>query len=103
MRQILVERARARHALKRGGAPERVTLDDRLLGAGARPIDLLALDEALERLAAAHPEHARLVELRFFAGLTVEEAADLLGSSPATVKRHWAFAKAWLFRELGGR
>jgi RNA polymerase sigma factor (TIGR02999 family) len=103
MRQILVERARARHAAKRGGARERVTLDEGLLGAAARSIDLLALDEALERLAAAHPGHARLVELRFFAGLTVEEAADVLDSSPATVKRHWTFAKAWLYRELEGR
>jgi RNA polymerase sigma factor (TIGR02999 family) len=103
MRQILVEKARARRAAKRGGAPERVTLDEALLGGAERPIDLLALDEALGRLAAAHPEHARLVELRFFAGLTVEEAADVLGSSPATVKRHWTFAKAWLVRELEAR
>lgn len=103
MRQILVERARARHAAKRGGAPERVTLDEGLFGAEPRSIDLLALDEALGRLAAAHPAYARLVELRFFAGLTVEEAADVLDSSPATIKRHWTFAKAWLFRELEGR
>ena len=102
MRQILVEKARARHAVKRGGAPERVTLDEALLGDAGRSIDILALDEALERLAAAHPSHARLVELRFFAGLSVEEAADVLGTSPATVKRHWAFAKAWLFRSLQG-
>jgi RNA polymerase sigma factor (TIGR02999 family) len=102
MRQILVERARARHAAKRGGAPERVTLDEGVLGQPPRSIDIEALDEVLDRLADAHPAHARLVELRFFAGLTVEEAADVLGSSPATVKRHWAFAKAWLFRELAG-
>jgi RNA polymerase sigma factor (TIGR02999 family) len=103
MRQILVERGRARHAAKRGGAPERVTLDEGLFGAEPRSIDLLALDEALGRLGATHPAHARLVELRFFAGLTVEEAADLLDSSPATIKRQWTFAKAWLVRELGGR
>jgi len=103
MRQILVERARARRAAKRGAAPERVTLDDALVGEAPRSIDVLALDEALERLAAAYPSHARLVELRFFGGLSVEEAADVLGSSPATVKRHWSFAKAWLFRELQGR
>lgn len=102
MRQILVERARARRAAKRGGAPERVTLDDALVGVQPRSIDVEALDEAIERLAAAHPDHARLVELRFYAGLTVEEAADVLDVSPATVKRHWAFAKAWLFRELDG-
>jgi RNA polymerase sigma factor (TIGR02999 family) len=102
MRQILVERARARHAQKRGGAPERVTLEDALLGAKGPEIDVLALDEALGRLAEAHPVHARLVELRFFGGLTIEEAAELLGSSPATVKRQWTFAKAWLLRALGG-
>jgi RNA polymerase sigma factor (TIGR02999 family) len=102
MRQILIERARARKAAKRGGAPERVTLDEALAGVVPRSIDVEALDEALDRLAAAHPAYARLVELRFFAGLTVEEAADVLDSSPATVKRHWAFAKAWLYRELEG-
>jgi RNA polymerase sigma factor (TIGR02999 family) len=103
MRQILVERARARHAAKRGGAPERVTLDEGLLASAGRTVDALAVDEALERLAAAHPSHARLVELRVFAGLSVDEAADVLGTSPATVKRHWAFAKAWLIRALDGR
>ena len=103
MRQILVERARARHAAKRGGAPERVTLDEGLLGGAEQSLDVLAMDEALERLATEHPSHARLVELRFFAGLSVEEAAEILGTSPATVKRQWAFAKAWLARALQGR
>ncbi len=101
MRQILIERARARNALKRGGKAPRLTLDERLLaGAGGRPFDLLALDEALERLAALDPEQARLVELRFFGGLTVEETAEAMTISPATVKRHWAVARAWLAREL---
>jgi RNA polymerase sigma factor (TIGR02999 family) len=103
MRQILIERARARGAQKRGGARHRVTLDDALVAGGERSIDLIALDEALERLAAIDPEQARLVELRFFGGLTVEETADAMSISPATVKRHWALASAWLGRELEGR
>jgi RNA polymerase sigma factor (TIGR02999 family) len=112
MRQILVQRARARRAAKRGGAPQRITLDDNIGDAGAgfsRPnldphndIDILALDEALERLTALDPELARIVELRYFGGLTVEETADAVGSSPATVKRHWAMARAWLKRALEG-
>jgi RNA polymerase sigma-70 factor (ECF subfamily) len=102
MRQILIERARARGALKRGGARPRVTLDEALLAGGERSIDLVALDEALERLAALDPEQARLVELRFFGGLTVEETAEAMDISPATVKRHWAVARAWLARELEG-
>jgi RNA polymerase sigma factor (TIGR02999 family) len=102
MRQILVERARARHARKREGRRHRVTLDEGLLRDEGRPIDIEALDEALTRLAVPHPDYARIVELRFFAGLTVEEAAAVLGISPATLKRRWTFAKAWLVRELGG-
>ena len=107
MRQILVQRARARRAAKRGGAPERVTLDDALLasqaGAGftrTGGIDVLALDEALTRLAATDPTQAKVVELRYFGGLTIEEAAEALRSSPATVKRQWTMARAWLKREL---
>ena len=101
MRQILIEKARARGALKRGGAQPRVTLDESLV-AGAEPsVDLIALDRALERLEAIDPEQARLVELRFFGGLTVEETAEALDISPATVKRHWTVARAWLARELG--
>jgi RNA polymerase sigma-70 factor (ECF subfamily) len=102
MRQILIERARARGAAKRGGGGPRVTLDEALLASEDRSIDLLALDEALERLAALDPEQARLVELRFFGGLTVEETAEAMSISPATVKRHWTIAKAWLTRELEG-
>ena len=102
MRQILIERARARGAAKRGGVRHRVTLDDALAAGEDRSIDLLALDEALERLAAIDPEQARLVELRFFGGLTVEETAEAMDISPATVKRHWTIAKAWLLRELQG-
>ena len=102
MRQILIERARARGAIKRGGGGPRITLDDALVAGGERSIDLLALDQALERLAAMDPEQARLVELRFFGGLTVEETAEALDMSPATVKRHWTVARAWLARELEG-
>jgi len=100
MRQILIERARARGAAKRGGVRHRVTLDDALAAGEDRSIDLLALDEALERLAAIDPEQARLVELRFFGGLTVEETAEAMDISPATVKRHWTIAKAWLRADL---
>jgi RNA polymerase sigma-70 factor (ECF subfamily) len=101
MRQILIERARARAALKRGGGQPRVTFDESLPAAAAgRPIDLLAIDAALERLAALDADQARIVELRFFGGLTIEETAEAMQSSPATVKRHWALARAWLAREL---
>ena len=112
MRQILIQRARARRAAKRGGAPLRITLEDANI-AGAVPgaasglpapgdIDILALDEALTRLAELDAELARIVELRYFGGLTVEETAEAIGSSPATVKRHWALARAWLKRALEG-
>lgn len=103
MRQILVERARARNALKRDGRRHRLTLDEGMLRDAGRPIDVEALDEALTRLAETQPEYARIVELRFFAGLTVEEAAEALNMSPATLKRRWTLAKAWLLRELEGR
>ena len=100
MRQILVERARARGASKRGGAQVRITLDEALAVQRETSIDLVALDEALTRLALIDPQQARIVELRFFGGLTVEEAAEALGISPATVKRGWSVARAWLKREL---
>jgi RNA polymerase sigma factor (TIGR02999 family) len=100
MRQILVERARARRAVKRGGSRIRVTLDAGLLATEAPAIDLEALDEALTRLEALDPELARVVEVRFFGGLSIDEAAETLDVSPATVKRRWTVAKAWLAREL---
>jgi RNA polymerase sigma factor (TIGR02999 family) len=103
MRQILVERARRRKAAKRGGDPERITLDERVLAADsgdADEIDLVALDLALNRLAAVNERQAKIVELRYFGGLSVEESADALGISPATVKRDWTLARAWLKREL---
>jgi RNA polymerase sigma factor (TIGR02999 family) len=100
MRRILVERARARRALKRGGGPARVTLAEGLLAHAGKPIDVIALDEALRRLEALDPEQVRIVELRYFGGLTVEETAAAVGVSPATVKRQWAVARAWLKRAL---
>jgi RNA polymerase sigma factor (TIGR02999 family) len=105
MRQILIERARARGAQKRGGAQPRVTLDEALVAADGREepsVDLVALDDALARLEAIDADQARLVELRFFGGLTIEETAEALNISPATVKRHWTVARAWLARELAG-
>jgi len=100
MRQILVERARARGAQKRWAGLDRVSLSD-ALAVNADPEGMLpALDEALERLAAIDAEQARIVELRFFAGLSIEEAADALDLSPATLKRRWSLARAWLHREL---
>jgi RNA polymerase sigma factor (TIGR02999 family) len=100
MRRVLVDHARARHAAKRGGAAEAVTLGDVDVAREAPGVDVLALHEALERLAGLDPAQARLVELRFFGGLTIEETAEALGISPATVKREWATARAWLRREL---
>jgi len=105
MRRLLVERARARHAAKRGGANVQVTLDERLLvddRAERGGVDLVALDRALTELAEIDAQQAKIVELRFFAGQSVEETADALGISPATVKRHWTIAKAWLLRALEG-
>lgn len=102
MRQILVERARARGAQKRWGGQNRVSLSDSLAAAADPESMLPALDEALTRLEQLDPEQARIVELRFFAGLSIEDAADALGISPATLKRRWSLARAWLFRELSG-
>ena len=105
MRQILVQRARARHAEKRGGEhAERITLDESVM-ADHTPdapggVDVLALDAALEKLAALDPQQAKIVELRYFGGLTVEEVAETLDISPATVKRHWTVARAFLKKEL---
>jgi RNA polymerase sigma factor (TIGR02999 family) len=100
MRQILVERARARGAQKRGGGAPRVTLVEGLTASPQSPVDLEVLDEALTRLAALDAQQARIVELRFFGGLSIEETAEALGVSTATIKRHWAVARAWLAREL---
>ena len=100
MRQILVERARARGAQKRWGGLNRVTVSDSLAIAAEPETMLPALDEALDRLEKIDAEQARIVELRYFAGLSIEETADAMRLSPATVKRRWALARAWLHREL---
>lgn len=105
MRRLLVERARARGAAKRGGPQMRVTLDDGLLvdSNQAALIDLIALDRALTDLAVVDPDQARIVEARYFGGLTIEETGEALGMSPATVKRHWVIARAWLLRAMDSR
>jgi RNA polymerase sigma factor (TIGR02999 family) len=106
MRRLLVERARRRHAVKRGGHQVQVTLNDALLiDDGVRDgIDVITLDQALRTLATLDADQARIVELRFFGGLSIEETAEAMSLSPATIKRHWTLAKAWLLRELeGGR
>jgi RNA polymerase sigma factor (TIGR02999 family) len=102
MRQILVERARARGAQKRWAGIDRVSFSDSLAVAAEPEAALLPLDAALTRLEAIDPQQARIVELRFFAGLSIEEAAKALDISPATLKRRWSLARAWLFRELSG-
>jgi len=100
MRQILVDAARARGAQKRWAGMDRVSLTDMLAAATQEDAMLPALDEALTRLEAFDPEAARIVELRYFVGLSIEESASALGMSPATLKRRWALARAWLLREL---
>ena len=104
MRQILVQRARARNAEKRGGGAEKIALDESVMSRRSTEreggVDVLALDTALEKLAALDPQQAKIVELRYFGGLTVEEVAEALEISPATVKRHWTVARAWLHKEL---
>jgi RNA polymerase sigma factor (TIGR02999 family) len=103
MRQILVDHARSSGSAKRGGKSVRLTLTDDIAGAGGPDLDILALDEALERLATLSPQQSQIVELRFFSGLSIEEAAAVLDVSPATVKRSWTMARAWLFREMNHR
>jgi RNA polymerase sigma factor (TIGR02999 family) len=100
MRRILVESARRRAGLKRGGEHQRVDLDSGCLVSAAPSLDLVALDEALYRLAQTEPAKAELVKLRFFAGLTMPEAAAALAISLATAERYWTFAKSWLYAEL---
>src|SRR6476620_8538476 len=102
MRRIMVDHARERHSLKRGGAALKVTLDEAALVTKTRSEELLALDEALERLAVQDPRKSQIVELRYFGGLTVEETAEFLKLSQRTVEREWNMAKAWLYRALSG-
>src|SRR5262249_51074169 len=102
MRRILVEKARKRRRLKRGGDHQRLDLQAVQLAVQEVPDDLLALDDALNQLAQKHPEKAELVKLRYFSGLTVAEAAEVLGIAPSTADRYWAYARAWLYRRIVG-
>jgi len=101
MRRILVENARRRSRLKHGGELNRVPIENAELPGGPTPEQILALDEALSRLAIEEPAAAKVVELRYFTGLSIDETADALGISRATANRHWAYAKAWLRCEMG--
>ncbi|MEO5717451.1 MAG: sigma-70 family RNA polymerase sigma factor [Chthoniobacterales bacterium] len=100
MRRILVEHARRHRAEKRGGGLEKVELDEELSPAAGRSVDLLALDEALNKLAQLRPQQSQIVELRFFGGMTIEEVAEVLAVSSRTVKREWRMARAWLRRAM---
>jgi RNA polymerase sigma factor (TIGR02999 family) len=102
MRRILVDHARTKKRAKRGGSDIRVSFSEATLKAPDQDLDIVALDEALEHLAAIDEQQSKIVELRFFSGLTVEETAEVMGISAATVKRNWSMAKAWLHREISG-
>ena len=103
MRRILVDHARSHLYAKRGGGAQKLTLDEAIATPQERDLDLVALDDALTTLAQVDPQQSRIIELRFFGGLTIEETAEVLGISPATVKRDWNMAKAWLFGEISNR
>jgi RNA polymerase sigma factor (TIGR02999 family) len=100
MRRVLVDHARKHRALKRGGAEAALQLEESIETPVDMHLDLEALDEALDALEAIAPDKVKVVELRYFGGLSVEETGEYLGISPATVKRYWAFSRAWLFRRL---
>lgn len=100
MRRILVDHARAHTRAKRGGGAHLITFDEAAVVSRERAAEVIALDDALNRLAALDPQQSRIVELRFFGGLTIEEMVEVLGLSPATIKREWRTAKAWLYHEL---
>jgi RNA polymerase sigma factor (TIGR02999 family) len=102
MRRILIDKARKKQRLKRGGSFQRIDLDAVELSVEELPDDLLALDEALTKLAQSHPDMAALVKLRYFAGLTIDETAKMLGISASTADRHWTYARAWLYRQVAG-
>lgn len=103
MRRILVDHARAHQSRKRGGELRKVALSDEIPWPGERDVDLVALDDALDELSGMDEVQGRIIELRFFAGLTLDQVAEVTGLSAATVSRHWASARAWLFQRLGGR
>jgi RNA polymerase sigma factor (TIGR02999 family) len=103
IRRILVDHARARKAGKRGGNVAKIQIDDSLAAPDPQDLDLVVLDDCLKTLSGIDPQQARVIELRYFAGLTVEEAAEVMHVSPTTVKREWRLAKAWLHREIARR
>jgi len=103
MRRILVDHARSHLYAKRGGGAQKLTLDEAIATPQERDLDLVALDDALTALTQIDPQQSRIIELRFFGGLTIEETAEVIGISPATVKRDWNMAKAWLFGEISNR
>lgn len=103
MRQILVDYARAFRSAKRGGGAVKLTLDEAMIAPQTLDIDLLALDLALKELESLDPQQGRIVELRYFAGLTIEDISEVLDISPATVKRDWTTARAWLHRQMSGK
>ena len=100
MRGLLVDRARSRHAIKRGGGLQQVELNDAALQGPSQDEQLLILDDALERLSTIDPRKTRIVEMRYFGGMSVEETAQVLNLSPITIKREWSKARAWLYREM---
>ena len=100
MRRILIENARRKHRLKRGAGLQRVDLGEGQAASVQSPQDLIAVDEALSKLAEVDKTKAELVKLRYFAGLTLDQAADVLGISPTTAKRHWTYARAWLYKMI---
>lgn len=100
IRRILVDHARTRHAQKRGGNAQKLSLDEAIGLPEQRDLDIIALDDALKLLAELDPQQSKVIELRFFGGLSIEETAEALGISPATVKREWVTARAWLLRQL---
>lgn len=103
IRRILVDYARAQNAGKRGGGAAKLSIDESVAAAQEREVDVVALDDALQALARLDPQQARIVELRYFSGLTIEETAEVMQISTATVKRDWVIAKAWLRREISRR
>jgi RNA polymerase sigma factor (TIGR02999 family) len=100
MRSILVDHARSHAYTKRGGGARKISLDETMIVSQQRAAEVVALDDVLKELASFDPQQSRIVELRFFGGLTIEETAEVLNLSPATIKREWSTAKAWLYREL---
>ncbi|HSU52437.1 MAG TPA: sigma-70 family RNA polymerase sigma factor [Candidatus Dormibacteraeota bacterium] len=101
MRRILIDSARRKHAVRHGGDVQRVDIEGLEIAGGTPPEELIEVNEALEKFSTQDPQKAELVKLRYFAGMTIEEAADVMSISPATAKRWWTFSRAWLYQEMG--